>query len=828
MYDAGITLNSYTSTAFTNLIDGDVVTLSGGATFADKNVGTGKTLSRGDATLGGAKGSNYTISSFSGSADITAADLLVTGLTVNNRQYDGSTTATLVGSAAVTPLGSDSVSLSGSASGSFADKNVGTAKPVTVAGLSLTGSDANNYHLTSNISADITRRDFVSWTGSADNHLWSDAGNWASGIVPDGANVSQVRLPGNGETVIYDTAAGNTSIVSITNTSDATTRQSLNVAGGQLTIGNSVSDYSNINGAGASVAVSGGALVLNGLLNPTSFVQSGGTVSGVGSISGGSYSISGGSGAARSTSPLSFTQSGGTFGSSQAGSSLSTQSFSQSGGTITTAGTVYIAHEGVPLTVGNINATQGITLHTGSGAISQSAGTGLHTNSLVTDATTGIVLSSALNQVRGFSASNVTGPVSLVSHNEGYDMPIDHVITVGNISIESWGGFHTVEHTTGNTGVIDAGTGSLNLIAHSPITINYLVNAQDITMNASSAVNFSSTSSIAAQHNISLTAGTGIALNGSLSVQSGGSISAIATTGGISATGTITATGASVSLSAPQGSVTASPSVFVGATPTILDSVAQAAANAAAQAAANAAAQAAADAAAKAAADAAAKAAADAAAKAAADAAAKAAADAAAKAAADAARAASDAAAKAAADAAAKAAADAAKAAADAAAKAAADAAAKAAADAAARAAAEAAAKAAADAAAAAAAAQAAADAAAAAAQNQQSQPVSQAINSTVNIINTAVTSTTSTTTRSGSSASTTVGGGTLLASNSGGGASSATSGGTSGSTSGPSKVDEKSSDTKKDDKKDDSKTDTAAKDSVVKKDDTTKKMYCN
>ncbi|CAN7184207.1 YDG domain-containing protein [Pseudoduganella sp. LjRoot289] len=199
------------------------------------------------------------------------------------------------------------------------------------------------------------------------------------------------------------------------------------------------------------------------------------------------------------------------------------------------------------------------------------------------------------------------------------------------------------------------------------------------------------------------------------------------------------------------------------------DAVAKAAADAAAEAAVKAAAEAAAkaaqDALAKAAADAAAKAAADAAAeaaaKAAADAAAKAAAEAAAKAAEAAAeaavKAAQDAAAKAASDAAAKAAAaeaaakaaqEAAQAAADAAAKAAHDeATAKAAAEAAAKAARDAAAKAAADVAAKAAT-DAAAKAAADASQGQSKEPVGQALNATVNIINTTATTATTSSTK--------------------------------------------------------------------------------
>jgi len=824
-----------------NVVNGDQLSVHGSAALDNKNVGSGKVVSQGSSSLTGSSAANYTISSVSGTATVTKADLNLTGVSVSNRDYDGTATAQLSGSALVTPLLDDNVGLIGSLAGSYADKNVGVAKPITLSGVSLNGSDAGNYNLVlPALSSDINQRAFTTWTGGASshNHLWSDPANWDGGIIPDGANVAQVRLPLNtGEQVIYDASAGTTSITSITNVAEVSNHQSLNVSGGQLTIGSTLSDSSNLSGNGGSLLLSGGTLVLNGTLgNNSTVTHTGGTLSGSGLITTGSYTISGGSGAVRTTTPTTFIQTGGSFGSSDANSTFAPTSFSQSGGAISTAGSVTIAQEGGALVVGNINATQGIILHTGNanGTITQSAGTGLTTNNLVVSASSGITLTNTGNHIYGLSADNTSGPISLVSHNENVDMPINHVITVGDISIESWGGFHTIAHDpdVSSSGKIDAGNaGMVSLIAHSPISINYLVNAHDISMNASSQVSFSASALVSAQHNISLLGGSGVSLNGLVSVLSGGSISAIAANGPVIAAGSINSNGGAISLQAPNGSVSAPASVFVGGVvPSILDGVAQAAAAASA-----AAAQAAADAAAKAAADAAAKAAADAAAKAAADAAAKAAADAAAKAAADAAaaaaaQAAADAAAKAAADAAAKAAADAAaKAAADAAAQAAADAAAKAAADAAAKAAADAAAKAAADAAAQAAAqaaaAKAAADAAAAAqaaAQNQQNQPVSQAINSTVSIINSSINAATDSTIRSGGNPVQSIASSsTLLASSSSG--SSSSGGGSGGGTSGPAKTDDK-----KDDKKDDSKTDASSKDSLVKKDDATKKMYCN
>ena len=60
-------------------LPGDVVTLSGGtATFADKNVGTGKTVTLTGAVLGGADAGNYML----GSVDTTTADITAAPVTV--------------------------------------------------------------------------------------------------------------------------------------------------------------------------------------------------------------------------------------------------------------------------------------------------------------------------------------------------------------------------------------------------------------------------------------------------------------------------------------------------------------------------------------------------------------------------------------------------------------------------------------------------------------------------------------------------------------------------------------------------------------------------
>ncbi|QQS07092.1 MAG: hypothetical protein IPK50_09395 [Fibrobacterota bacterium] len=92
-------------------------------------------------------GGNYRFYLTGSKLTITKKTLTIAGATVQVRDYDGTTDATVTGAHLDGVVNSDDVSLSlGSAS--FATKDTGTAKPVTVTGSSLTGSKAGNYSLT--------------------------------------------------------------------------------------------------------------------------------------------------------------------------------------------------------------------------------------------------------------------------------------------------------------------------------------------------------------------------------------------------------------------------------------------------------------------------------------------------------------------------------------------------------------------------------------------------------------------------------------------------------------------------------------------------------
>jgi hypothetical protein len=142
------------------VLGSDVVTGTASGSFDNKNVGTGKTVTIGTVNLSGADSSNYTVgAAANASADIQPKVLTPTA-TAANKVYDGNTTAVIT-IALAGVVGTEVVT--GSATGTFSDKNVANAKPVTVGTVSLSGADAGNYtaSVAANTTANITAKAIV-------------------------------------------------------------------------------------------------------------------------------------------------------------------------------------------------------------------------------------------------------------------------------------------------------------------------------------------------------------------------------------------------------------------------------------------------------------------------------------------------------------------------------------------------------------------------------------------------------------------------------------------------------------------------------------------
>jgi len=136
------------TTATVNLSDdrisGDVFTTNYTTSdFADKNVGNGKIITVTGINISGIDAANYTLGNTiaSTTANITPASLTISAVGVN-KVYDGIITATV--NLTDNRIAGD-VLTTGYTTSTFADKNVGVAKLITVTGITVTGTDAGNY-----------------------------------------------------------------------------------------------------------------------------------------------------------------------------------------------------------------------------------------------------------------------------------------------------------------------------------------------------------------------------------------------------------------------------------------------------------------------------------------------------------------------------------------------------------------------------------------------------------------------------------------------------------------------------------------------------------
>jgi hypothetical protein len=115
-YNGNATATATGTAALSGVIGSDVVTLTGtpSYTFTQSGVGTGIGITTAGYTLGGAAAGNYSLTQPSLTANITGKALTVTGLTGVNKEYNGNSTATATGTAALSGIiGSDVVTLTG-------------------------------------------------------------------------------------------------------------------------------------------------------------------------------------------------------------------------------------------------------------------------------------------------------------------------------------------------------------------------------------------------------------------------------------------------------------------------------------------------------------------------------------------------------------------------------------------------------------------------------------------------------------------------------------------------------------------------------------------
>lgn len=166
-YDGNTTATVTTWGALVGVQGADDVTLvTGGytATFDDKNVGTGKTVTITGLSLAGGNAPDYAlVSPITTTANITKKALTVDGAIAQNKVYDRTTAATIdittTPAVLVGVVAPDVVTLLTATTGNFNNFNVGVTKPVTTT-MTLGGADAANYSITQPaLTADITPKE---------------------------------------------------------------------------------------------------------------------------------------------------------------------------------------------------------------------------------------------------------------------------------------------------------------------------------------------------------------------------------------------------------------------------------------------------------------------------------------------------------------------------------------------------------------------------------------------------------------------------------------------------------------------------------------------
>ena len=159
-----------------------VVLTASSASFDNRNVGTGKTVTLSGLSVASASrgsmsvyGYNVTSSTASNSGGIISAKALdLTGHSAQDKSYDGTRSASVSYGTLDGVISGDTVSLdSTNASNQFADANVGTGKTVTFSGLALSGADSGNYSLANQTStADISAATLTLASSTADDKIY--------------------------------------------------------------------------------------------------------------------------------------------------------------------------------------------------------------------------------------------------------------------------------------------------------------------------------------------------------------------------------------------------------------------------------------------------------------------------------------------------------------------------------------------------------------------------------------------------------------------------------------------------------------------------------
>ncbi|MCL2834729.1 MAG: YDG domain-containing protein [Treponema sp.] len=265
IYDRSTSAAVTGTAVVSGLVSGETVTITtGNANYDDKNVGTNKTITFSGYSISGTYAVNYTLLSQPAgitNGSITQKGLTITGVTASGKVYDGNTTAAFSGGSLSGVITGDSVSFT-TGTGTFALKDIGS-RAVTFSGFALSGTDKDNYYLSSqpaNSSATITVKSITLTVGTpgilspvsyAQGFTVSSSG-FVSGDTPT-LTVAVASLSTYGLTLSNETGVNNVASKTVTLNYNGTTAVTNTAA---VNLGLTISGNTNYSLSGtASVSV---------------------------------------------------------------------------------------------------------------------------------------------------------------------------------------------------------------------------------------------------------------------------------------------------------------------------------------------------------------------------------------------------------------------------------------------------------------------------------------------------------------------------------------------------------------------------------------------
>ena len=172
------------------------------------------------AVISSTGAANVNISTSASGNTVSAYALTISGISVANKNYDGTTSGIITGTATLSAtVNSDVITLGGTPTATFASSAVGTGVSVTIAGYTISGTNAGNYSLTqpSGLTANI---------------------NALSTNFNDG-NLSVLKVAGPSAILTYSgtTTNGSTSVTALTITSTTSTVTLAHLVAGMVVTG---------------------------------------------------------------------------------------------------------------------------------------------------------------------------------------------------------------------------------------------------------------------------------------------------------------------------------------------------------------------------------------------------------------------------------------------------------------------------------------------------------------------------------------------------------------------------------------------------------------